>query len=100
MAHTPGPWSIAPPFSGFSKITGCDGKLIFGLAAGSVDEKRSDDECDANACLIAAAPALFEALKAMVDAEVDYMMINNLGDPEQQHNVKRARAAIAKAEGA
>jgi len=35
------------------------------------------------------------ALTAMVDAEVDYMMINDLGDPEMQHNVKIARAALA-----
>jgi hypothetical protein len=52
---------------------------------------------EANARLIAAAPELLEALQAMVDAEVDYMTINNLGDPEQQHNVKWARAIIAKA---
>ena len=34
------------------------------------------------------------ALEAMVKQEVDYMTINNLGDPEQQHNIIRARAAL------
>ena len=40
---------------------------------------------------------LVEALRAMVDEQCDYMRLNTLGDPEQQHNIKRARAAIAKA---
>lgn len=33
-----------------------------------------------------------EIIQAFVDAEVDYMMINHLGDPEKQHNVKWASA--------
>lgn len=39
---------------------------------------------------------LLEVLKAFVAQEVDYMTINNLGNPEKQHNVKWARAVIAK----
>lgn len=35
------------------------------------------------------------ALEAMVDAEVDYMTRNLLGDPEKQHNVIRARQALS-----
>jgi hypothetical protein len=58
-----------------------------------------DRESEANARLIAAAPALLEALQAMVDEQVEYMTINHLGDPEKQHNIKRARAAIALAQG-
>lgn len=34
------------------------------------------------------------ALLVMVNHEVDYMNINNLGDPEEQHRVKQARAAL------
>jgi hypothetical protein len=52
MTHTPTPWAISPPWSGFSKISGPNGELIFGLAAGGVDEKRSDDECDDNAAFL------------------------------------------------
>jgi hypothetical protein len=37
---------------------------------------------------------LREALKLMVDEKCDYMKINNLGDPEQQHTIKIARAAL------
>ena len=50
--------------------------------------------------LHAAAPDLLAALKAMVVEYCDYTIINNLGNPETQHNIKLARAAIAKAEGA
>jgi cell division protein FtsB len=37
---------------------------------------------------------LREALQMMVDAEVDYMRLNSLGDPEKQHRIKVARAAL------
>jgi len=61
---TPGPWAVAEPWSGFSEIRGADGQLVFGLAAGAEGEKRPDEVCDANARLIAAAPEMYEALKA------------------------------------
>jgi hypothetical protein len=35
------------------------------------------------------------ALRQMVEEKCDYMRINNLGDPETQHTVKAARAALA-----
>lgn len=34
------------------------------------------------------------ALIALVDETCDYTQINNLGDPEKQHNIKLARAAL------
>jgi len=34
------------------------------------------------------------ALTTMIEAEVDYMDRNNLGDPEKQHRVIVARAAL------
>lgn len=74
-AHTPGPWFIKPPWSGFSKISGPNGELIFGLAAGSIDEKRPDEECKANARLIAASPDMLATLKdalAFIKDEIDY----------------------------
>ena len=40
---------------------------------------------------------LLSALEEMVEEKCDYMRINHLGDPEQQHSIKRARAAISKA---
>jgi len=41
------------------------------------------------------ADPLREALEAMVAEKCDYMTINKLGDPEAQHTVKQARAALA-----
>lgn len=37
-----------------------------------------------------------EVINALVEEDCDYMRINNLGDPEKQHNIKRARATLAK----
>jgi hypothetical protein len=39
--------------------------------------------------------ALEAALTAMVEEQCDYMRINHLGDPEKQHTIKQARAALA-----
>jgi len=41
---------------------------------------------------------LREALEAMVAEKADYMIINNLGDPEEQHTIKQARVALARAQ--
>lgn len=54
----------------------------------------------ANARLISASPDLYEALAEMVEEKADYMVRNNLGDPEREHTIKLARAALAKARGA
>lgn len=90
---TPGPWRIYDATDRYAvKILGVDphiGNVHVASALGA-----------GNARLIVAAPELFEVLKAFVAQEVDYMTINNLGDPEKQHNVKWARAVFAKVEGA
>ena len=41
---------------------------------------------------------LREALVELVDEYCDYMRLNNLGDPEKQHNIKLARQALANKE--
>lgn len=45
-------------------------------------------------------PELLACLEGFITETVDYMTINNLGDPERQHNVKWARRIIAKAKNA
>lgn len=87
MAHTPGPWD----WFGVELLS------TAGFVLGTKRDGRPNSE---DASLIAAAPDLLAALKAMVVEYCDYTIINNLGDPETQHNIKLARAAIAKAEGA
>lgn len=71
--------------------------------------ERARIEAAANAVLIVHAVNTYEErerlldeaasiVKDFADSECDYMRINHLGDGEQQHNVKRARAFLAKLE--
>src|SRR5262245_29756612 len=93
---TPGPWKIHQPWAGFSKITGPDGELIFGIAAGGRDEKQPDRVCDANALLIQAAPDLYAALKAITD---QLERIGDLRPHKDGQFIEDARAALARADG-
>jgi hypothetical protein len=45
-----------------------------------------------------AASDLLSATQQLVEEKADYMRLNHLGDPETQHTIKIARAAIRKAE--
>ena len=90
--HTPGPWAVETPWSGFSSIRDADGNLVFGIAAGGEDEKQPDDVCAANARLIAASPRLLEALCHLVE----FADRTGQGVAKQ---VEDARAAIASAKG-
>jgi hypothetical protein len=95
--HTPGPWTVAAPHMGFSEIRGPVGELVFGLAAGSDDEKRSDDVCNANARLIAAAPDMLDALDHV---EAVLSIVEPRSDKAEYLNcLEQVRAAIAKAQG-
>ena len=101
MAHTPGPWVVGPIDDTAVTHLGKDG-IRYEVAAVDGDYNDPDEWpiMEANARLIAAAPDLLAVVKAMVVEYCDYTIINNLGNPETQHNIKLARAAIAKAEGA
>lgn len=87
--HTAGPWGI---------IIGDAGPIVFsGQKSNMVAhciKAWSSEERMANARLIAAAPDLLEALKAMFDATTDNEIRGADGSP-----IERARAAIAKATG-
>lgn len=96
--HTPGPWIGAGPSFGdpLPRYT----TEIVTEYEGEDEEVRSicelpfahhDDENEANARLIAAAPELLEALKEAIN------LIETLSPIEGQ-TVRKARAAIAKAE--
>lgn len=100
--HTPGPWTRSENAYGAVFVHGGEtrktpvGTEYQELIAGG---NSHNTLTLANARLIAAAPDLLEVVKAFVAETVDYATLNNLGDPEQQHNVKWARSVIAKAEG-
>jgi hypothetical protein len=65
-----------------------------------VAEVEAPNDTDwANARLIAAAPELLAALKALYEETADYIRINYLGDVHHNHSMQMARDAIAKAEG-
>jgi hypothetical protein len=101
--HTPGPWTIDRPTMGFSQITGPNGELIFGLAAGSASEKQPDEVCDANARLIKAAPDLLEAARhglRQCELLIDefYFKPDSMAYRGIMASLDPIRAAIAKAE--
>ena len=94
---TPGKWTVAPPWSGFSEIRGPNGELIFGLAAGGEKERQPDEVCEANAALIGAAPDLYEAL------ERAFVALGRAGgnttDSPLREAWLNARTALSKARG-
>lgn len=100
-AHTPGPWHVtAGPYP--REIRADDGPFI----ASVYDVAVTYGERNANARVLAAAPELLEALKAMLEeletAEVTLdQQFRCLGDPPRQPSaaVVAATTAIAKAEG-
>lgn len=95
MKHTPGPWT--PEFGEAYRVRAQqDGGQVaimmnlkgrHGLAG-----RRNGDEVAANARLMAAAPELMDALKALLNYD-------NLGAYERADVRQKARAAIAKATG-
>lgn len=102
-AHTPGPWSRGPSYLG-------DGTCIngAGIYAGDflvvrmpVKADRPLPQKEADARLIAAAPALLEALRAFANLTVngeDHAAFATKY-PALAAHVERARAAIALARG-
>lgn len=97
-AHTPGPWERYA----LVNVLGGDGRRSVANAGGHSDNRQDDcgvGENIANARLISAAPDLLLAVKCLCEEMADYMTINKLGDPNDQHNYRLGMAAIAKAEG-
>jgi hypothetical protein len=90
--YTPGPWEFDDKHSsGFPLLClyAADNRNPF-------HGSRSDDEQNANARLIAAAPELLEALRAITD------QLERIGDTRYDKDgqyIDAARAAIAKATG-
>lgn len=104
--HTPGPW-----YPHYAKADHCLSSSVWGQEPGNqvaVIGGKSLETMNANASLIAAAPAMYEALKAL-HSVLDQRMPD--GRTLNQHLSREvfecfygpaiaARAAIAKAEGA
>lgn len=101
QGFSPAPWKLRDSGAGYLVLR-ADGwgiANIFDRGAHPVHGGEvSTDERDCNARLIAAAPELLEALAGMYADQVDYLTLNNLGGMDN-HWMKVARAAIAKAKG-
>ena len=96
-AFTPGPWEPIPKGESSCKTVWCKRHLIAEVASGDwSDNHQAIDRsvAAANANLIAAAPDMYEALKAVLE---------NLYTPISSSSLDRAEnmtnAALAKAEG-
>lgn len=89
-SSTQGPWSIAPRDTN-RRVVDASGHSVAVASPLGNDRK---DEAFANARLIAAAPDMLAALRAMV------ALLPHTDDADVEAVVQAARAAIAKAEGA
>ena len=91
--HTPGPWRFyTDPQPNGCPIVGNGRGLMLAMLAHSVNYPDQRDEANANARLIASAPELLEALRA-----VDVLFGHLATDSTQRIWLDNARAAIAKA---
>jgi hypothetical protein len=95
--HTPGPWAVAWPNPRI--VSAQEKKAVASPHFAGYEE----DEIEANARLIAAAPELLEALRALVavNEEHNARVAVVIGAPKDWNDsyLAAARAAIAKAEG-
>ena len=108
--HTPGPWRYdeSAPYDGRSKgyIRESVGQEVIGRrnagrAVCRVTGVFGDDTMRANARLIAAAPDLLDALRALLKAVagLDAPMVTEHEAERREPALRAARAALAKAEG-
>ena len=97
--HTPGPWRVS--MSGYSvKSNDDDMPIVANNPWGVAMRERDVPRWLNNAHLIAAAPDLLAALKAIIAAEESFMADTGCEcDDEVAQAVEVARAAIAKADG-
>jgi hypothetical protein len=94
--HAPGPWTIER-YGGDSLVVHSDAetRVCFMATPGVLG---SLSNIKANARLIAAAPEMLEALTLLHNNLAEYQRINHLGGYDN-HDMRLARAAIAKATG-
>lgn len=99
--HTPGPWSVSKDGDDYNITYNDDGNW---LATVYDDDDPFEGRPEADARLIASAPELLEALKALASEEWSEMDDDDLAYELSQGNEMvrsyiAARAALAKAEG-
>lgn len=96
---TPGPWRLDNGIDGVWRIEDSHGWSICETAGGcGAKNLPGEDESDANAHLIAAAPALYEAIRRFVNA-CDTHRPAWLGNSEARRGFDELRAALALVDG-
>jgi hypothetical protein len=106
VSHSPAPWTVDQPWSGFSAIRDAEGRIVFALAHGTSDEQFvPKDDCAGNAALCAAAADLLDACEQA--ARELYDTAHSSGDPDDPSNMdgvaaiyRLCKSALAKAKGA
>ncbi|HEY7305765.1 MAG TPA: hypothetical protein VH601_16690 [Bryobacteraceae bacterium] len=95
---TPGPWAVVADTD-----SGClIGETEFWFIVAPESGIASDEQDDANARLIAAAPELYEALRfveAITTEELSFAKVGTGAEVALRHANRKAREALAKAEG-
>lgn len=96
--HTPGPWMVSKSEPLEILMDDSDGEQVFALVAAVCLENTTEEQAQADARLIAAAPDMLAALIGLVG--------NNFTDEELARRwswsieaIKAARAAMVKGEG-
>lgn len=100
-SHTPGPW-IIEPHDGYQLIRADDGHGPFARVEMRKTKTNNTTELYHNAALIAAAPDMLAALKALtadVQQDIDAGRIKAAKTSRYMRDIAAARAAIARAEG-
>lgn len=103
---TPGPWTIArdedgKPYEMLGMFKGNVPDKVIECRWGSATERGANDYAYIAACdpqtissLILENRRLRNALQMLVDEQVSYVTVNNLGDPFHNQAMKVARAAL------
>lgn len=101
--HTPGPWKIAThlnePCTIYVQLADGEEPGICTTDGSDFTPVDSEEEQEANARLLAAAPELLDALEALTDPEGHIYHGPNAAPGECPGECKAVRAAIAKAKG-
>jgi hypothetical protein len=90
--HTPGPWTANKPTQSNGRAEVHAGPMLVAQAFNWMLDAEGDEQCWADARLIAAAPELLEALRLVVH-------LNERDVPMTDEELRVCRAAIARAEG-
>lgn len=103
-AWTPGPWQLGGTANGYQRKiwppTDRTGGYMIMIADCDSHGARTSVQDDANTRLIAAAPALYEALQALIEATAAYADLTTADAATARKIAKRqARVALAAADG-